>query len=346
MHSETQIAAGRFAHHGGRLGVARSLFPDVPQPWIDLSTGINPRSYPAPRATQRSRNRLPEPTELSRLEALAAEAFGVADPARVVATAGTECALRLLPQLVNLEAAVIVGPTYGSHADAWTRAGALTQTIHLDEVSVHAERAVCMTIVNPNNPDGRIVERSRLLALHDSLVQYGGMLIVDEAFADVAPEVSVAAAAGTMAASKLIVLRSFGKFFGLAGLRLGFIVAAAPLAATIRGLIGEWPVSSDALAAGLAAYANVRWMDRERALLQKSARRLDDLLTRSGFELAGGTSLFRLARTDDARERFTRLLAAGILVRPFDFAPDLLRFGLPRGREQWRRLSEALGGQV
>jgi cobalamin biosynthetic protein CobC len=345
VHSETQIATGRFAHHGGRLGVARSLYPNVPQPWIDLSTGINPRSYPAPRASQRSRNRLPEPTELARLEALAAEAFGVTDPACVVATAGTECALRLLPQLVNLKAAVIVGPTYGSHADAWTRARALTQTIRVEEVSAHAERAVCMTIVNPNNPDGRIVERSRLLALHDSLTQHGGMLIVDEAFADVAPEVSVAAAAGAASGSKLIVLRSFGKFFGLAGLRLGFIVAAPPLAATIRGLIGDWPVSSDALAAGLAAYANVRWMDRERGLLQKSARRLDDLLTRSGFEVAGGTSLFRLVRANDARERFTGLLAAGILVRPFDFAPDLLRFGLPRGREQWRRLSAALGTQ-
>jgi cobalamin biosynthetic protein CobC len=343
VQSGTEIAAGRFAHHGGRLGVARSLFPDVPQPWIDLSTGINPRSYPAPRASQRSRNRLPEPMELARLEAIAAEAFAVTDPARVVATAGTEFALRLLPQLVNLKAAVIVGPTYGSHADAWTRAGALTETIRLQEVGAHAERAVAMTIVNPNNPDGRIVERSQLLALHDSLAQHGGMLIVDEAFADVAPHVSVAAATGTQAGAKLIVLRSFGKFFGLAGLRLGFILAATPLAAAIRGLIGEWPVSTDALAAGLAAYANLRWMDRERAILRRSAQRLDALLALSGFELAGGTSLFRLARAADARERFTRLLAAGILVRPFDFAPDLLRFGLPRGREQWRRLAAALG---
>ena len=219
-------------------------------------------------------------------------------------------------------------------------------TIGRDEMHAYAERAVCLTIVNPNNPDGRIVERSRLLALHDSLAQHGGMLIVDEAFADVAPEVSVAAVAGAASGHKLIVLRSFGKFFGLAGLRLGFIVAAPALAATIRGLIGEWPVCSDALAAGLAAYADGRWMDRERAILHKSAQRLDDLLTRSGFELAGGTSLFRLARAADARERFTRLLAAGILVRPFDFAPDLLRFGLPRGREQWRRLAVALSARA
>jgi cobalamin biosynthetic protein CobC len=338
VHSDAQIAAGRFAHHGGRLGVARSLFPNVPQPWVDLSTGINPRSYPAPRASQRARNRLPEPIDLARLEALAAGAFGVADPARVVATPGTECALRLLPQLVDLRASVIVGPTYGSHADAWTRAGALTHTIGIDEVQEHAERAVCLTIVNPNNPDGRIVERDRLLSLHDSLDRHGGLLIVDEAFADVVPEVSVA---GSNAA-RLVVLRSFGKFFGLAGVRLGFVIAAEPVASALRGLLGEWPVSSDALAAGLAAYADRRWADRERAMLQKSARRLDQLLQSSGYELAGGTSLFRLVRAPDARERFARLLAAGILVRPFDFAPDLLRLGLPRGRDQWRRLAAAL----
>lgn len=343
MNSAAQIAAGRFAHHGGRLGVARSMFPGVPQPWLDLSTGINPRAYPAPRASQRARNRLPEPTELARLEALAAAAFGVDDPARVVATSGTECALRLLPQIVNLKSAVVVGPTYASHADAWTRFGALTQTIDRDGTREHAQRAVCLTIVNPNNPDGHVVARTQLLALHDSLSRHGGMLIVDEAFADVMPEVSVAAEAGTAAAARLILLRSFGKFFGLAGLRLGFIVAAPPIAAALRGLVGEWPVSSDALAAGLAAYADRRWADRERATLQKSAQRLDRLLALSGFELAGGTSLFRLAHAADARERFTRLLAAGILVRPFDYDPGLLRFGLPRGRDQWRRLAAALG---
>lgn len=346
MHPETQIAAGRFDHHGGRLGVARSLYPDVPQPWVDLSTGINPRPYPARRASQRARNRLPDATELARLEALAAAAFGVDDPSRVVATAGSECALRLLPQVTNLQAAVIVGPTYGSHADAWTRSCALTQTIGRDQMDSHAKRAVCLTIVNPNNPDGHIVARPQLLAVHDSLGRHGGMLIVDEAFADVAPEVSVAGAAGTAEAPRLVVLRSFGKFFGLAGLRLGFVIAAKPIAAAIRGLVGEWPVSSDALAAGLAAYADRPWAERERTTLRKSAQRLDELLVRSGFEVAGGTSLFRLARASNARERFARLLAAGILVRPFDFDPHLLRVGLPLGREQWRRLAAALGANA
>jgi cobalamin biosynthesis protein CobC len=342
MLAEFAIAAGRYAHHGGRLGAARALFPHAPQPWVDLSTGINPRSYPAPRASQRARNRLPDPTELAHLETLAAQYFGVTEPERVVATAGTECALRLLPQVLNLQAAVIAGPTYSSHADAWTRAGALTQTVGADQLQANAGRAVCLTIVNPNNPDGRILAPKRLLSLHDSLLEHGGILLVDEAFADVAPHASVVAQAGSTIAPRLVVLRSFGKFFGLAGVRLGFIVAAPPIAAAIRGLIGEWPVSSDAIAAGLAAYADPQWVQHMRLRLERAAHRLDRLLGANGFEIAGGTSLFRLARANDARARFVKLLDAGILVRPFDFDTQLLRFGLPQGKREWQRLTAAL----
>ena len=134
--SEMQIAAGRFDHHGGRLGIARSLYPDVPQPWMDLSTGINPRPYPAPRASQRARNRLPDATELARLEALAAAAFGVDDPSRSSRDCGHRCALRLLPQSRICKRPSSSGRRTGSHADAWTRSCALTTTIGRDEVAL------------------------------------------------------------------------------------------------------------------------------------------------------------------------------------------------------------------
>src|SRR5687767_4524153 len=175
MKGGADIAAGRFAHHGGRLCVARSLYPNVPQPWIDLSTGINPAPYPAPRASARERNRLPEPTELAKLEAVAAAAFNVADPARVVATGGTETALRLLHYLLKMAAAVVAGLTYSSHSDAWTRAGVETQIVADGELvarvaanpgqsvvslgaSAAAVGSVAMTVVNPNNPDGRVLD--------------------------------------------------------------------------------------------------------------------------------------------------------------------------------------------
>lgn len=342
MNGGADIAAGRFAHHGGRLCVARSLFPNVPQPWIDLSTGINPSSYPAPRASAGERNRLPEPTELARLELIAAAAFNVDDPERVIATGGTESALRLLPYLLRVPAALIAGPTYGSHSDAWTRAGIQTSLLADSQLAAHACDKVAMTVVNPNNPDGRLLERSQLQSLHDSLHAQGGVLIVDEAFGDLEPRHSVADLAGTKHAPSLVVLRSFGKFYGLAGVRLGFVIAAPTIATRLRHMLGDWPVSADALRAGIAAYADQAWAEKTRQRLGRAAQRLDKLLVGSGMTIVGGTSLYRLARAPDARARFTQLISRGILARPFDYDGTLLRFGLPHAADDWRRLADAL----
>jgi cobalamin biosynthetic protein CobC len=342
MDNDGDIAAGRFAHHGGRLCVARSLFPEAPQPWIDLSTGINPSSYPAPRASARERNRLPEPTELTQLEQVAATAFNVDDPARVVATGGTESALRLLPYLLRPAAAVIAGPTYGSHADAWTCAGIPTTLVPASELAAHARTEVAMTVVNPNNPNGHRLDRQQLRSLHDSLHTHGGVLIVDEAFGDLEPQHSVADLAGSAQAPDILVLRSFGKFYGLAGVRLGFVIGAAAIGARLRRMLGDWPVSADALRAGLAAYADRAWAQKTRQCLARAAQRLDKLLIASGMTIVGGTSLYRLASAPDARARFSRLLAHGILVRPFDHDGTQLRFGLPQASSDWRRLAVAL----
>jgi cobalamin biosynthetic protein CobC len=343
VHVHDAVAAGRFAHHGGRLVEARSLFPQAQQPWVDLSTGINRRSYPAPRATSVARNRLPEPMQLVELEETAAEAFEIDDPARVVAVAGTELALRLLPHALELREAAVLGPTYSSHADAWARASSNVRRV--TDTTLHSclDRPLALTVVNPNNPDGRALPRERLLELHDSLANHGGALIVDEAFADTDPSISVSAIAGGPRASRMIVLRSFGKFYGLAGIRLGFIIAAPSIARSVRTLIGEWPLSADALAAGRAAYADHEWSARMRVLLNRSASRLDALLRRSGFEIVGGTSLYRLVRSADARRRFLQLLQAGVLVRPFDHDETLLRFGVPHGRSEWERLAAVCG---
>lgn len=345
LNGGSDIAAGRFAYHGGRLCVARSLFPDVPQPWIDLSTGINPYSYPAPRASARERNRLPEPTELARLEAAAAAAFDVVDPMRVVATGGTENVLRLLPYVLKLTNAVIAGPTYGSHADAWQRAGAEVRTVADSELLANAATNCAITVVNPNNPDGRLVAREQLLSLHAAIKRSGGALIVDEAFGDLEPQHCVSDIAGSDTAPRMIALRSFGKFYGLAGVRLGFVTASPAIATQLRQLLGEWPVSVDALRAGLAAYADNAWAERMRIRLSTAAQRLDKLLVSGGMSIVGGTSLYRLARAADARARFTRLISHGVLVRPFEYDATLLRFGLPSSRDDWQRLRTALEKQ-
>jgi cobalamin biosynthesis protein CobC len=338
------MSSAGFAHHGGRLGAARSLYVNAPQPWIDLSTGINPRSYPAPRPSGVELNRLPDIGELARLEAVAAAAFGAGEPRRVVATGGTEPGLRLLPYLLGLTNAVIAGPTYGSHADGWQRAGVPTRVVTDVQLEESIGDRTAVVVVNPNNPDGRLLDAARLQRLCGLAADRGGVLIVDEAFAEVVPASSVAAFAGTAGWEGLLVLRSFGKFYGLAGVRLGFVVADGLVAERVRGTVGDWPVGVVGLKAGIAAYSDFDWAERTRGMLARAARRLDSLLTEHGFEVIGGTSLFRLVRAADAPARFERLAAAGILTRPFQYDSSLLRFGLPGHSAAWQRLRQALAG--
>ena len=315
--------------HGGRLGAARTAWPDAPTPWLDLSTGINPCPYPVPALAPEAWSRLPDPTALQALEQAAARAFGVEDPARVVAAPGSEALIRLLPRVLAARRIAISTRTYGGHAQAWSAAGA-------QPVVIGDPTADLRVLVNPNNPTGRALPPDQVLDLTD------GPLLVDEAFVEVDPALSVASLAGATGHERLIVLRSFGKFHGLAGLRLGFLVAAPALAGRVRQALGDWPVSGPAIAAGLAAYADADWAGQTRLRLTEDAARLDALLRRAGFDIAGGTTLFRLARAADAPRRFAVLAQAGILTRPFAWDETLIRFGLPGPEQDWRRLADAL----
>jgi cobalamin biosynthesis protein CobC len=311
-------------------------------PTIDLSTAINPNPYPAPRASVQARARFPDPQELQKLEVAAARAFGVDNPDRILATAGSETVVRLLPHVLpSVTQATVVWPTYSSHTESWQRLGIpVGRTYSIERASLAIGAVV--TLVNPNSPDGSITSREQLIEAHDRIAAHDGFLVIDEAFADTHPSCSVADLAGTERYPRIIVLRSFGKFYGLAGVRLGFTIAAPELIARIRAALGEWPVAADAITAGLAAYADPLWAERTRVRLRSAARKLDALLIRSGFSVVGGTSLFRLAHSDVAPARFNQLLRAGILARPFNHDVKLLRFGLPHGDAAWRRLRDAL----
>lgn len=335
--SDRQPAAGEgaaFLRHGGRLAAARAAFPRAPQPWLDLSTGVNPRPWRGPRAAAAALARLPDPEEIANLEALAAHAFGAA-PGCVVAVAGAETALRALPVVTGAGSVAIAVPTYGGHAEAWTLAG-LTPTLALR--GRHARLAVdALVLVNPNNPDGA---RCDPAILREAAVQQGAegrYLVVDESFVETTPRLSLAADLPP----GLIVLRSFGKFYGLPGVRLGFLLAAPDFAARARAWFGDWRVGAEAIAAGTGAYADHPWRAATLARLAADAARLDRLLASAGFEILGGTSLFRLTRAPDAARRFTRLAEHGVLTRPFPDEPTWLRFGLPKPGA-WPRLKAAL----
>ena len=330
-----------FAIHGGRLSQARAAFPLAPEPWLDLSTGISPWPYPARFAGAGDQARLPDPEELAALEAAAAHAFGL-PPACVLATAGAEAGARLLASSLGAGRVGVAEPAYSGHRSAWAAVGAEVVSFGRDRLDEAVEGCGALVLVNPNNPDGAVIPTGRLAALAERAATQGVWLVVDEAFVDAAPGLSVSAlmAAG-WTAPRLIALRSFGKFYGLPGVRLGFVTAYPDVIALLRSRLGDWPVSADAIAAGTQAYADGAWADAARGRLAKAADRLDSLLRRAGFDIVGGAALFRLAAVDDAAARFRRLAERGVLTRPFAYNPCWLRFGLP-APDQWTRLETAL----
>jgi cobalamin biosynthetic protein CobC len=255
----------------------------------------------------------------------------VANPALVAAIPGAESGLRLLPRSTGARSVAILSPTYGGHAEAWQAAG---RDVHIAGALETLPDTAALVIVNPNNPDGRAMPADSVAQLAEKT----RLLIVDESFVEIAPQLSVAG----LANDRLIVLRSFGKFFGLAGVRLGFIIAGPKIIAQVRAAFGDWPVSAEAIAAGTAAYADPGWMQATRARLRQDSERLDHMLEQAGLEILGGTSLFRLCTSPRAKLWFEHLARHGLLVRPFGQQPNWLRFGLPGTEAGWSRLQAAL----
>ena len=321
-----------FVHHGGHLGAARRWFPDAPQPWIDLSTGVNPQPYPLPEIAPEAWTRLPDPSAVARLEAAAAARYRAHALAHVVAAPGSQSVIQALARLLPVRRVGVLGTTYPGHARAWS-----AEVARVEELEGLASYDVAV-VVNPNNPDGRVVGMAALRELAARMA--GRALIVDEAFADF--DGAGESLAPALPERGAIVLRSFGKTFGLAGLRLGFAIASPDLAAPLRAALGPWAVSGPAIEVGLQALPDEAWLKATRARVEAEAMRLDQLLVATEWTVVGGTSLFRLASRADAGARFSALLRAGILTRPFAEAPDRLRFGLPADEAAWERLKLGL----
>ncbi|OAN60157.1 aminotransferase class I/II-fold pyridoxal phosphate-dependent enzyme [Sphingomonas sp. TDK1] len=316
-------------HHGGNLAAARARFGDGP--WLDLSTGINPKAWPVPDALDVDLGPLPDPAALAALEAAAAEHFGVAAE-QLCAVPGSEMGLRLLGTILGGRACHIV-PGYRTHAAAFP-----------DSTPLAADSPIAgdaaLLLANPNNPLGILLDRDTLEAMLAERTAKGGWLIVDEAFADAHPNASIAALVHED--RRLIVFRSFGKFFGLAGVRLGFVLAPRPILARYRAMLGDWPIDATALAIGTRAYRDARWIAATREALGVRAAAFDSLLNAHGLMAMGESPLFRLVAHAEAPTLFERLARANILVRPFDYAPHWLRFGMPADPDALARIDRVL----
>jgi cobalamin biosynthesis protein CobC len=323
--------------HGGDLTFARQRHGDPLTGWLDLSTGINPHPYPAPEIDPVDLHRLPDRGRLIDLLDAARRTYVVPEAAALVAAPGSETAIQAIPLLVPHRRVAIVGPTYGSHRQAWH--GADKEVIDCGSLADIPSDAAVVVLANPNNPDGRTVAPDDLAGLARRLAARDGLLVVDEAFADLTPEVSLIPQLTDIHA---IVLRSLGKFHGLAGLRLGFVAGQPAMTARLERLFGAWPVSGAALTIGRAALADRGWAAATRVALGVEAGRLREVLAARGLPVIGGTDLFVLIENTNAGRLHGALAERGIWTRAFAERTHWLRFGLPADDHGFARLDRAL----
>lgn len=328
--------------HGGDLAAARQRFPNAPQPWIDLSTGINPVAYPIDAIAGDVWARLPQKSDEDLLLSAATSYFGARNPGQIVMAPGTQALIQLLPMVLDdrKKSIAIVAPTYAEHALSWRRAG--HDVFEARELK-DCEDADVIVVVNPNNPTGQLYSTTELNACVRGLEARDGLLVVDEAFVDFLPDhCSIV----PVLPPSTIVLRSVGKAFGLAGLRLGFAIGEIRIVETLRHMLGPWAVSGPALTVGSRALADKEWKRETQRLLDHDSARLRSLLVDAGLTIVGGTPLFQLARHDNAQRICEALGHRGILVRDFPYEKAWLRFGLPGNESAWTRLEVALVSAV
>lgn len=337
-------------HHGGRLRAAAAHYGIALDQWLDLSTGINPNGWPVPGIPASCWARLPEDDD--GLEQAARDYYGAE---QLLPVAGSQAAIQALPHMRPASRVAVLDPGYAEHALAWQRAGHAVTAVRAERLDEATQDTDVLVLIHPNNPTGARFAVEQLLDWHARLAARGGWLVVDEAFMDVTPDHSLCRYS---ARAGLIVLRSLGKFFGLAGARVGFVCAQASLLAQLQAVLGPWSVSAPARWAAAAALNDRVWQVSTRQRLAAAGARLHALLVAQGFTPDGGCALFQWLRTAQAPRLHETLARQGILTRLFIESTNLrvdratqcasrdtgasLRVGLPGNEAEWMRLEAAL----
>jgi len=319
--------------HGGRLKLAARHYGIPLEEWLDLSTGINPNGWPVPMVPSSLWTRLPEDEDV--LEQAARDYYGAET---ILPVAGSQAAIQMLPRLRPPCRVGVLHPGYAEHAHAWRRAGHQVLQVAAESIDDTVQQLDVLIIIHPNNPTGAEFSVQQLLSWHEQLSSRGGWLVVDEAFMDATPEHSLVPFS---CRPGLIVLRSLGKFFGLAGARVGFVCAQSELLEQLKNSLGPWAVNAPARWVASTALADCVWQQAARKKLRNDGMRLDKLLSQYGLAPNGGCALFQWVKSSQANELHHRFAAQGILTRLF-VASSSVRFGLPGSENDWQRLDSAL----
>ena len=329
--------------HGGGLNAAVKRWRIPHAQWLDLSTGINPVSWPVPTIPAQLWQRLPEADD--QLSEIIRRGYAAPASADCEPVAGSQAAIMALPRSRPACRVGIPVIGYQEHAYHWRQAGHSMVSITAEQTQVTVDndegwldKLDVLVWINPNNPTGELIPAATLLRWHARLQQRGGWLIVDEAFIDATPQLSLSGQAGLPG---LVILRSLGKFYGLAGVRAGAVLGDANIVQPLRRLLGPWSLSGPARYVMAQALQDQGWQAQTRARLQRDSRRLANILQSAGLTQLGGTALFQSVRVDTAAQLAEQLATQGILVRSFT-QPGMLRFGLAADESQWHRLQTAL----
>jgi len=327
------FAKSGLLEHGGKLRQAASHYGIALDEWLDLSTGINPNGWQKALPPMSTWVRLPEDED--GLYDAACAYYTAQD---LLPVAGSQAAIQALPKLYAQCSVAVLAPSYNEHAHAWLRAGHHVDLIRAAQLHTAIDHHDVVVVVNPNNPTGVCFDVAMLLDWHQRLAARGGCLIVDEAFMDCTPANSLAAYSDK---DGLIVLRSLGKFFGLAGARVGFVLAAKKQLRALAQELGPWTINGPARWLATQALEDRTWQTTARKQLKQQSHRLYTVLSDARLTPDGGSHLFQSIATTQAAIIHQQLAGQGILTRLFE-TPARLRFGLPANEQEWQRLQQAL----
>jgi cobalamin biosynthesis protein CobC len=325
--------------HGGDLTEAKKVFNHISiDSWIDLSTGINLNSYNDTGIGLSNLDKLPTKDSYDELVSAAKNYYSVSDTNRLCISSGAQSLINILPYIFSIEKNVaIFSPTYSEHAISWKKANYSIREINKIDQILNEDIVV---ITNPNNPDGLVYSHSDIEEIYSKIVKNKGLLIIDESFIDATPELSFVK---KLQNRNIIILKSFGKFFGLAGLRLGFAIGNEGIISDLENILGPWPVSTIALNIATKAMSDIDWIKGTRSLLLKLSEELNSNLSSSGYNIYGTTAFFTLISVENSTKMQRELANKGIWTRIFDYNNRWVRIGVPKDKETLEYLFNAIG---